>query len=79
MLLKIQKWGNSLGIRIPATFAREAEIRNGSPVNVSVSGGAIVVKKAAPNHTLEELLSGVTQDNIHSEVYTSAPCGKEAW
>ena len=77
MLVKVQKWGNSLGIRIPAIFAREFELKNGSPVDIIEDQGKLVI--VPKKQSLEKLLSLVTKENIHSSVDTGISVGKEEW
>ena len=80
MLAKVQKWGNSLALRIPKSFAADARIENDSVVEVSLVDGQILVKPVmTPKWTLEQLLTGVTSDNIHHETDTGNPVGKEVW
>jgi antitoxin MazE len=80
MRTKVQKWGNSLGVRIPKAFAEEAAVTEGSAVEVSVSEGRIVVTPvAARRYTLETLLAGVTTKNRHAEVASGRPRGREVW
>ncbi len=80
MLTKIQKWGNSLALRIPKSFAADAQIKNDSLVEVSLVDGQIVVKPVRPSKwTLEGLLAGVSSDNLHHETDTGDPAGNEVW
>lgn len=80
MKVQIQKWGNSLALRIPKSFAIESKIEQGSTVEVSVKRGKLVVAPLiAPELTLEELLSKVTQRNLHREVDSGDAAGKEVW
>ncbi len=80
MLTKVQKWGNSLALRIPKAFATDAQLDNNSVVEVSLIEGQIVVKPiTAPNWTLEKLLAGVHRDNIHHETDTGSAVGNEVW
>ena len=80
MITKIQKWGNSLGLRIPKGVARGARVREGTTVTLAVSNGRLVV---APLETrgyeLEALLAGVTRKNLHAAVDTGDPVGRELW
>ena len=76
MNAKVQKWGNSLALRIPRSLARDADLTTGSVVDITVRDGRIVMDPhPGPAHSLEELLSGVTKKNIHSEIDTGAPVG----
>ncbi len=80
MKARVQKWGNSLALRIPRAFAAEAGLRNESPVEVSLVEGKLVIKAAAaPQPTLEQLLSQVTEENLHREIDTGPAVGSEAW
>ncbi|MEX0789489.1 MAG: AbrB/MazE/SpoVT family DNA-binding domain-containing protein [Actinomycetota bacterium] len=80
MQTKIQRWGNSLGLRIPKSVAAEAQVEAGSLVEISVEDGALTVRSvAAPSYRLEDLLSGVTSTNLHEETEWGAPSGDEAW
>ncbi|MEA3336054.1 MAG: AbrB/MazE/SpoVT family DNA-binding domain-containing protein [Chloroflexota bacterium] len=80
MRTKVQKWGNSLALRIPKAFALDAQLENNSVVEVSLIEGRIVIKPISPRHwSLEQLLSGVTSDNIHQEMNTGDAVGNEAW
>lgn len=79
MKVKIQKWGNSLAVRIPKSFAVQTEIEQDSFVDLSILEGNIVVKpeKRKPRFTLEELLEAVTEENLHGEIEFGKPVGKE--
>lgn len=80
MKVQIQKWGNSLALRIPKSFAVETDITNGSTVNLSVEDGNIVIASTKkPRYTLEELLEGLTEDQLHGEIDTGSPIGREVW
>lgn len=73
----VQKWGNSLGIRIPAVYAREFDLRNGSAVDIIDNDGSLVI--VPRKQTLENLLSQVTEENSHAPVESGASVGKEEW
>ncbi len=80
MKTRVQKWGNSLALRIPKAFAAEARLAADSPVELSLAGGKLVVRALAEEPlTLDELLRGVTDENIHGEWDTGSAVGKEAW
>jgi antitoxin MazE len=66
MKTRIQKWGNSLAVRIPKSFAAGLRLGDGSPAEISLEDGAIVVRPDRDRlWTLDELLAGVTGDNLH--------------
>lgn len=79
MRSKIQKWGNSLAVRIPKSFAAETKMDQDALVDLSIVGGQIVVKllSETPKYDLEVLLAGVTEENIHPETDWGDPVGAE--
>ena len=80
MQTKIQRWGNSLGLRIPRSFAEEAGVEAGSQVDISVRDGDLVVRAAKRRtYRLSELLAKVTTKNLHGEVDTGERIGREVW
>lgn len=80
MRVQIQRWGNSLALRIPKSFAVESKIEQGSVVEVSLDQGRLVVEPVAESeYTLEELLAGVTKRNLHAETDAGGAAGKEVW
>jgi len=80
MQTRVQKWGNSLALRIPKAFADEIAIMPDSPVEVTIiDGKLVVVPVEEPEITLEELLAGITPDNLHGEVSAGAAVGNEVW
>ncbi len=80
MKTRVKKWGNSLALRIPKSFADEVGLQKGTDVEVSLADGKIVVMRLAkPKLTLEQLLSKVTKDNLHDEVDTGSAVGNETW
>jgi antitoxin MazE len=77
---KVQKWGNSLAVRIPKAFADQIRIETDSDVDLSVNDGVLTVTPALrPRYKLEELVAGITDENRHEEVSTGASVGNEAW
>ena len=80
MQTKVQKWGNSLGLRIPKSFAEQAGVAAGSEVDLAVEDGELIVRpRRQPRYELKDLLRRVTAKNIHKEVETGDPVGREAW
>jgi antitoxin MazE len=77
---KIQKWGNSLGLRIPRAFAEEAGVEAGAEVDISIRNGNLVVKPARrARYRLAELVRKISAKNLHGEVDTGGPVGREVW
>ncbi len=79
MKSKIQKWGNSLALRIPKAFAEEAHVVDGSDVDLQLRNGSLVVAPIRPKPTLKSLLALVTSENTHHEVDTGDAEGIETW
>ena len=80
MRTRIQKWGNSLAVRIPRSYAVESRIEEGTEVRVSVEDGKlVVVPEVPPEFKLSELLDGINKKNIHREISTGGPVGREIW
>ena len=81
MKTKVQKWGNSLALRIPKAFAEGAAVVAGSTVELSLDPeGRLIVSPLRPGiYELEELLAGVTAENIHDELWADLPRGREVW
>lgn len=79
MRARVQKWGNSLGVRIPKPFAEETSLEENAEVEISVKGRKLIVEAIEPTFTLKALLAKVTPENIHGEVSTGKRVGKEIW
>lgn len=80
MRVKIQKWGNSLALRIPKPFAEDMGVREGTTVQLLVSEGTLVAAPIRARKTrLKDLLAKVTKANLHTEVDTGIPVGREIW
>lgn len=80
MLAKAQKWGNSLAVRIPKNMADECGIVADSPVDIVRENNVIIIRPVQKKKfSLDSLLASVTEDNIHSEVPTGMPVGREIW
>jgi antitoxin MazE len=80
MEIQVQKWGNSLAIRIPKSFAIETHIANGSIINLSLSDGKLIATPIyKKRYSLTDLLKSVSENNIHEEILTGDPVGKEIW
>ena len=80
MRKKINKWGNSLGLRIPKLIAAEVGLEEDSLVNLTIVNGSIVIspERETPLE-LEAMLKQVTEENLHGEVNTGPAIGREAW
>jgi antitoxin MazE len=70
MSTQIGKWGNSLAVRIPAALAGQFGLKEGSPAEMVAGEGGILIRKAG--YALDDLIEGITPENLHTEV-TSRP------
>lgn len=80
MNARVQKWGNSLALRIPSAFAAEVGLAENSDVVLSLDEGRLVISPMRRvKYDLAELLAQVTPENRQEEVDWGTPVGKEAW
>ena len=79
MKTRVQKWGNSLAVRIPKSFALESNMKENSEVDLAMRNGQIVMRVHSdkPKYTLEELLEGVNEENTHPATDWGEPVGRE--
>uniref|UniRef100_A0A7V4TII1 AbrB/MazE/SpoVT family DNA-binding domain-containing protein n=1 Tax=Candidatus Caldatribacterium saccharofermentans TaxID=1454753 RepID=A0A7V4TII1_9BACT len=75
-MVRVRKWGNSLEVHIPKIFAERLGLAEGTEVDFELWEGKLLIKKIS---TLETLLAEVTPENLHQEVDTGKPRGREAW
>ncbi|WP_407703067.1 AbrB/MazE/SpoVT family DNA-binding domain-containing protein [Virgibacillus tibetensis] len=76
---KIQKWGNSLAVRIPSNIADEIKITQGSDVELRIENQELKIVPAKKKPTLEELMAKITPENRHGEIDWGKPEGDELW
>ncbi len=80
MITAVQRWGNSLALRIPKAFAMETHLENGSEVDVSVQGDTIVISPVRRRrYDLNEMLEAITPENVHPEYTSGEAVGREEW
>ena len=80
MKTRVQRWGNSLAVRIPKSFAEEVGLKDNTAVELRLDRGKLVLEPSEPSAPrLEELLRGVRKSNLHDEVDSGPAQGKEAW
>jgi antitoxin MazE len=79
MEARVRKWGNSLGIRIPSWLAKDIGLEENSAVELKVEAGRLIIQPKQTTYTLDELLSKVIKDNVHSAIDWEGPVGKEIW
>jgi antitoxin MazE len=80
MRTRIQKWGNSLALRIPRPFAEDSNLHEDSEVDVTLRNGRLVVAPVQEQRfTIEDLVEQITPHNRHGETETGGPVGNEIW
>lgn len=79
MQAQLKKWGNSLALRIPARLARGLDMREDGFVELLERDGELVVRPKSPRvkYHLEELLAGVSRENLHAETLRGPAVGEE--
>lgn len=79
MVTSIQKWGNSLAIRIPKAFAAQAQLDENTTVEMSIEGERITVVPARRQWKLNDLVKKISPHNLHAEVEWGSRKGSETW
>ncbi len=82
MVTKIQKWGNSQGLRLARQVLEDAHIAVGDKVDVTTRNGIIVIvpaRRIRGKHSLQELVSRIPKNYGPEEVDWGEPVGKEVW
>ena len=75
--LHVRKWGSSLAVRIPKAIAEQWGVSEGSAIEMASQGDGVVMRKRA--YDLDDLLSRVTEDNLHPEQDAGDSQGHEEW
>lgn len=79
MDVTVQKWGDSLAIKIPDIFAKDINIQPGSHIDLKKVKDKLILKPCTRKFTLKKMLSGINENNIHSETSTGEAVGNEIW
>ena len=80
MVTTVAKWGNSLAVRIPQNLAKELHLAEGAEIALGVVDGALVMKpRSRKRYSLDELIKGITPENIHAEIDSGIAVGNEVW
>lgn len=84
MKATVQRWGNTLAVRIPKAYADETGLSQNAQVEMTLTDGVLVIKPIAPrkhrglhNLPLEAYLEKITAQNLHEPTYIGEPVGKE--
>ncbi|MCY4643353.1 MAG: AbrB/MazE/SpoVT family DNA-binding domain-containing protein [Bacteriovoracales bacterium] len=78
MATKLQKWGNSIGVRIPKAIIQQAHLSVDTPVTIEHREGKIIIFPSKKGPRLNDLLDQITEDNLHT-TDDFPPHGREAW
>ncbi|MCE5293087.1 MAG: AbrB/MazE/SpoVT family DNA-binding domain-containing protein [Chlamydiales bacterium] len=73
----VKKWGNSLGVRIPAPLAKKLNLHEGSSVLLEIDQGRLIVQP--PKYDLETMLGEITPKNQHHLMLDDKARGAEEW
>lgn len=79
MNTQVGKWGNSLAVRIPGTYAKELELKEGAELEVTRVDGGLLLRPRKREYTLDELLAGIKPGHMHGEADWGPAVGREAW
>lgn len=77
MVTAVKKWGNSLGIRLPKTIAKEMKLNEGTNLQLIYENDKIQLSKIVPEYSLDDFLSAIDTENLHSEIETHCAVGNE--
>ena len=75
----VRRWGNTLAVRIPAVFAKELDLVEGSEIELTPYQGGLLLRPRKRRQTLDDMLADITPENIHGETDWGSPVGREAW
>ena len=79
MTAKIQKWGNSLALRLPSAVAQQIHVREGASVKLELEDGTLRISSARARYRLGDLLKKVKPGNLHTDGDWGQPKGREIW
>lgn len=79
MQTRISKWGNSLAVRLPKPFMEQLGLVEGSEVDISLEQGRLILSAANREYQLQDLVDGITTENLHRESDWGRPKGHEVW
>lgn len=84
VIVEFCRWGNSLAVRIPKAVADALKVSNGKRAEIKVENGTLVLRPIVkparkPRYTLDDLLAGMTKDNVPQEVDWGPSRGNEVW
>jgi antitoxin MazE len=77
MQSSVKKWGNSLGIRLPKFISHELNLFEGTNLHLKLVDNNIEIPKVLNELSLEQMLLIINDENLHHEIDTYSPIGKE--
>ena len=77
MRTEVARWGNSLAVRLPRQVLEQTGIAEGTAVDLDVEDGRVVIRPAVPRYGLDELLAGITPENLPDDCFDDRPRGRE--
>ncbi len=78
MRVRVAKWGNSLGVRVPKDIAAKVGLDEGAAVEIEAKGSRIVISPTRRTYTLDELLVGMTPEAMRDAFDWGPDAGREA-
>ncbi len=80
MKASIKKWGNSAAVRIPTAVLEATQVHIDEEVDIREEAGRIVIEPLREKaYKLEDLLKGISKDNMHEAIDFASPEGGEVW
>lgn len=80
MEARLQKWGNSDGIRIPSNFLKSLNLKTNDKVDLNYEDDKIIISKIKKNKiSLEERFSKYNGENLAKDFSWDNARGKEIW
>ena len=79
MQVEIQKWGNSGAIRLPVAVMKQVNVGLGDQLDLKTEDGKIVLVPLLHEYRLDDLVAGITKENLHAAVDYGRPAGREVW
>jgi len=82
MKAQLKKWGNSLALRVPTGLLTELNLSENSIVDLRIENGRLIIapmQKRKWKYSLEDLLAGINEENIHPETDWGSAVGEELW
>jgi antitoxin MazE len=79
MQTQIDRWGDSLAVKIPGSYARDLGLKEGTQLEISLVDGGLLLRPRTKEYTLEELVAQITPENVHGETDWGPAVGRESW